>query len=102
MVRTSNSPLQRVKTLAHELGHAILHEQYDNRPLAELEAESVAFIVCANHGINSDDYTFGYVANWVGGTHEALDAIKASGARIQRAADQILTAMSGEDLVQVA
>ena len=95
-VRTSNSPMQRVKTLAHELGHALLHEQYDNRPLAELEAESVAFIVCANSGINSDDYTFGYVANWVGGGDEARDAIKASGGRIQRAADTIISMMAGE------
>ena len=101
-VRLSNSPAQRVKTLAHELGHAILHEQHDNRPLAELEAESVAFIVCANNGINSDDYSFGYVTGWAGGGDEARDAIKASGSRIQQAADRILTAMSGEELVEVA
>ena len=101
-VRTSNSPAQRVKTLAHELGHAILHEQYDDRSLAELEAESVAFIVCANHGINSDDYSFGYVTGWAGGGDEARDAIKTSGARIQRAADSILTAMGGEEMEEVA
>ena len=59
-------------------------------------------VVCANHGINSDDYSFGYVTNWAGGGDEARDAIKASGARIQRAADQILTAMSGEGLEEVA
>jgi N-terminal domain of anti-restriction factor ArdC/IrrE N-terminal-like domain len=101
-VRTSNSPAQRVKTLAHELGHAILHEQYDDRPLAELEAESVAFIVCANNGINSDDYSFGYVTGWAGGSNEARDAIKASGARIQQASDRILTAMSDEERAEVA
>jgi len=100
-VRASNPPMQRVKTLAHELGHALLHEQYDNRPLAELEAESVAFVVCANSGIDSDDYSFGYVANWAGGNDEARNAIKASGTRIQRAADQILTAMSSEELAGV-
>jgi len=101
-VRTSNSPIQRVKTLAHELGHALLHEQHDNRPLAELEAESVAFVVCTSSGIDSDDYSFGYVATWVGGDDDARSAIKGSGTRIQRAADQILTAMSGEDLKEVA
>ena len=101
-VRASNSPVQRVKTLAHELGHGLLHEQFDSRSLAELEAESVAFIVCANNGINSDDYTFGYVANWAGGADEAVAEIKASGGRIQRAADHILAAMSGEELVEVA
>ena len=105
-VRTSNSPMQRVKTLVHELGHAILHAPGESRPdsrsLRELEAESVAFIVCANHGIESDDYSFGYVTSWAGGGDEARDAIKASGSRIQRAADQILTALSGEELAEVA
>ena len=99
-IRTSNSPAQRVKTLAHELGHAILHApgegRPDNRGHMELEAESVAFVVCANNGIETDDYSFGYVTGWIGGGDEARGAIKASGARIQRAADQILTAMSGE------
>ncbi len=88
-VRTDNAPVQRVKTLAHELTHAMLHEHSTDRALAELEAESVAFIVCANVGINSDDYTFGYVANWAGGGDEAIAAIKASGARIQQTADDI-------------
>ncbi len=105
-VRGANSPMQRVKTLAHELGHAILHTlgdgRPDSRPLMELEAESVAFIVCANNGINSDDYSFGYVANWAGGSDEARDAIKGSGGRIQRAAEQILSAMSEEALAEVS
>jgi hypothetical protein len=68
----------------------------------ELEAESVAFVVCANNAIETDDYTFGYVTGWIGGGDEARVAIKASGARIQRAADQILTAMSGDELEEVA
>jgi hypothetical protein len=51
--------------LVHELGHAILHDGFDGtREVAELEAESVAFIVCANLGIDTDDNTFGYVAVW--------------------------------------
>jgi antirestriction protein ArdC len=86
-----------VKTLAHELGHAILHEpgdgRPDSRPVLELEAESVAYVVCHNLGITTDDSTFGYVATWAGGSDEARDAIKASGSRIQKAADQILTAI---------
>jgi antirestriction protein ArdC len=105
-VRTSNAPAQRVKTLAHELGHAILHAPGDGRPddrsLRELEAESVAFVVCASNGIETDEYSFGYVTGWIGGGDEARDAIKASGSRIQRAADQILTAMSSDEMAEVA
>jgi hypothetical protein len=101
-VRTSNSPVQRVKTLAHELAHAILHEEFDDRPIAELEAESVAFIVCDHLGIRSDEYSFGYVAGWAGGGEEAHKAIKASGSRIQRAADQILSMMLGADNAEAA
>ncbi|MDA8038618.1 MAG: ImmA/IrrE family metallo-endopeptidase [Actinomycetota bacterium] len=45
-VEVTNAPAQRVKTLAHELAHALLHENFKDRALAELEAESTAFIVC--------------------------------------------------------
>lgn len=105
LVLETNSPLQQVKTLAHELGHAILHGQGDGRPynreLIELEAESIAFVVCAASGINSDGYSFGYVATWSGGGDEALAAIKASGPHIQRAASQLINALHASELAEV-
>ena len=91
-VEARNRPAQRVKTLAHELAHALLHEGCDDRPLAELEAESTAFVVCRQLGLDSSDYSFGYVACWSGGGPEAVARIKASGGRIQRAAAAILEA----------
>ena len=94
-VRATNASAQRVKTLAHELGHAVLHAELGDRALAELEAESVAFIVCGASGVATDRYSFGYVATWAGGGTGALAAIKASGTRIQRAAEQILR-LAGE------
>ena len=45
-VESRNRPAQQVKTLAHELAHALLHEGGGDRALAELEAESTAFVVC--------------------------------------------------------
>lgn len=75
-VEVRNDARQQVKTLAHELGHAMLHEGYIDWSLAELEAESVAYIVCASLGIDSSDYSFGYVAGWAGGGDEAISAIK--------------------------
>jgi hypothetical protein len=57
----------------------------------ELEAESVAFVVCHAIGIASDNWSFGYVAGWASGGDEAIAAIKTVGGRIQRTADQILS-----------
>ena len=57
----------------------------------ELEAESVAFVVCDALGIDAGEWTFGYVAGWAGGGDHAIAAIKAAGTRIQRTADRILS-----------
>jgi antirestriction protein ArdC len=89
-VEVSNSPAQRVKTLAHEIGHALLHEKCDNRALAELEAESTAYVVCQALGLDTSDYSFGYVATWPGGRDQAIAGIKGSCDRIQKAASSIL------------
>ena len=96
-VEVSNSPAQRVKTLAHEIAHAILHEGFKDRRLAELEAESTAYVVCASLGINSEDYSFGYVATWAGGGDEAVAGIKASCDRIQKTAASILRSFEADE-----
>jgi hypothetical protein len=93
-VRDTLAPTQRVKTLAHELGHALLHEGADDRALAELEAESVAFVVCDAVGIDAGDYSFGYITTWVGGDADAVEtALRASGGRISGAARTVLDAI---------
>jgi len=89
-VAVCNSPAQRVKTLAHELAHAQLHQRFEHRALAELEAESTAYVVCRALGIDSSDYSFGYVAAWAGGDAEAVVGIKASCERIQKTSATIL------------
>jgi hypothetical protein len=90
-VEARNSPAQRAKTLTHEIAHALLHEDRTDRRLAELEAESTAYVVCRNLGLDTGRYSFGYVASWAGGGDLALAGIKASGAHIQAAARTILT-----------
>jgi hypothetical protein len=89
-IEARNAPAQRVKTLAHELAHALLHEQAEDRALAELEAESTAYVVGQAIGLDTGDYSFGYVAIWAGGGDEAILKIKASCERIQKAAAVIL------------
>ena len=96
-VEITNSPAQRVKTLAHEIGHVLLHEQYDDRPLTELEAESVGYVTCQALGLDRSDYSFGYVATWAGGSEQAIAGIKASCERIQKSAATILRAFEPEE-----
>jgi hypothetical protein len=100
-VEVRNEPAQQVKTLAHELSHAILHgdDFTGSREIAELEVESVAYIVCQNFGLDSGAYSFGYVASWIGGGPEAIKAITASGQRIVRAVRQILDSESASEEV---
>jgi len=91
-VETTNTP-RTGEDAAHELAHALLHESYDNRALAELEAESTAYVVCQTLGIDSGDYSFGYVATWAGDGEQAIAGIRASCDRIQKSAAAILQAL---------
>jgi antirestriction protein ArdC len=98
-VREGLEPAQSVKTLAHELAHAILHSEADctgqTRAVAELEAESVAFVVCDDLGLDSSAYSFGYIATWAGCGDDADKAISASAQRINKAARTILEVLEG-------
>lgn len=89
-VEVGLEPAHRVKTLVHEPAHALLHLDTTDHALKELEAESVAFIVCDALGIDAGAWSFGSVAGWTGGGEQAVAAIKTAGARIQRTADRIL------------
>jgi len=92
-VEPRNAPAQRVKTLAHEIAHSVLHEHFDRRAVAELEAESTAYVVCRALGIDSAGYSFGYVTAWAGGGEEAITEIRGSCGRIQKTAATILAAL---------
>ncbi len=84
-IRAGLTQAQTVKTLAHEVAHALLHQTVSSREIAELEAESVAYGYCLARGIDSSSYSFGYLAAWAGGAAEAKEAIRASGQNIQKA-----------------
>jgi hypothetical protein len=108
-VEESNTDLQQLKTLAHEILHALLHNPYEqhteygkliisNRPLKELEAESGAFIIMGALGYDSGDYSFGYVTNWAAEDPKlAHEGIKASAQRIQHMAKRVLEAIDEKD-----
>lgn len=93
VVRTGVSDAQAAKTLAHEIGHMLLHGDVDtddlfaHRGTREVEAESVAYMVSAKHGLDTSDYTFRYVAGW---SNQDPDAVIASADRIMKASRQVL------------
>ena len=77
-------PAMRIKTGFHELGHALMHSDgLIPRPQAELEAESLAYLLCADMGLSTDAYSFAYLASWGGGDgSETRKAVAASASRI--------------------
>jgi antirestriction protein ArdC len=76
VLREDLSGAQTAKTLIHELAHLLLHRDTDlcDRAVAEVEAESVAFVVASALGLDTSDYTFPYVARWGGGDAELVAA----------------------------
>lgn len=88
-VKENMSQAQTIKTLVHEIAHSLMHADSDkDRSTKEIEAESVAYTVCQHFGIETGEYSFGYLASWSGGDR---DALKKSMAAIQQTADKIIT-----------
>ncbi len=98
-VRDDVDDTQAVKTLAHELGHVLLHANADHRPRMEIEAESVAYLVCHQLGIVSDDYSFAYLARWSNGD---TSLIRTTAERAITCARRILTSNQVTDAARVA
>lgn len=100
VVRPSMSQVQTIKTLVHEIAHAKLHKPSDildeaqkkKRRQKEVEAESIAYVVCQYYGIDTSDYSLGYVAGWSKG--KELVELKASLDTIHRTAGEIIDAIT--------
>lgn len=98
VIRPGMSEVQTIKTLVHEIAHAKLHdpdllppEERKQRREKEVEAESVAYVVCQHFGIETSDYSFGYVAGWSKG--KELAELKDSLDRIHSAAGELINAI---------
>ena len=102
-IKEGVSELQAVKTAIHEIAHAKLHDVDLNAPpeeqnrvdrhTREVEAESVAYTVCQHFGLDTSDYSFGYVAGWSSG--KEMTELKASLETIQATAKEIITEIEG-------
>ena len=96
VVKAGMPELQTLKTLIHEIAHAKLHSDkagVKGYAAAEVEAESVAYVVCSRYGLPADDYSFGYIAGWSGGKN--TETLKASLDIIRNTAHEIITAVDG-------
>jgi len=96
-VRMDMDDAAQVKTLAHELGHVMLHgpdneDAVLHRGIAEVEAESVALMVGAAHGLATDDYTIPYVASWASSVpgKTPVEVVQSTAERVRGAAVTIL------------
>ena len=102
-IKEGVSELQAVKTAIHEIAHAKLHDVDLNAPpeeqnrvdrhTREVEAESVAYTVCQHFGLDTSDYSFGYVAGWSSG--KEMTELKASLETIQATAKELITEIEG-------
>lgn len=102
-ILSTNSELQKAKTLIHEWAHGILHQETRlDRSSMEVEAESVAYSVCHALGLDTSSYSFGYVASWAGGSQGAVEKIKLYGERIQWATHEILRVLMDDSKQEVA
>ena len=107
-VQDGMSEVQTIKTILHEMAHQKLHDKDAvkatddvSRNGKEVEAESVAYVVCQHYGINTSDYSFSYVAGWSEGKEtpelkSSLDKIRQTAAEFISQIDQKMEVLTAE------
>jgi hypothetical protein len=91
--------LQNIKTAIHEIAHATLHDtalampERPDRRTREVQAESVAYAVCQHYGLDTSDYSFGYIAGWSSG--KELAELKGSLETIRSTAAKLIDTIDG-------
>ena len=107
-IQDGMSEVQTIKTLLHEMAHQKLHDKdavatadHVSRNGKEVEAESVAYVVCQHYGINTSDYSFSYVAGWSEGKDtpelkSSLDKIRQTAADFIYQIDQKLEVLQAD------
>ena len=96
-VQENMSESQTLKTMIHEVAHSKLHSEEveqdeqmrKDRNTKEVEAESVAYTVCQHFGVDTSDYSFGYIAGWSSGRD--TKELRASMDTIRRTASELIT-----------
>ncbi len=124
LINEGMDELQNIKTAIHEIVHATLHDtalampERPDRRTREVQAESVAYAVCQHYGLDTSDYSFGYIAGWSSGKELAelkgsletirstaanlIDTIDGHFAEIQRAQDKEQTTEQAQPAQETA
>lgn len=90
-------PAQRTKTTVHELAHVLMHADNSDlecRGRVEVEAESVAFVVCAAAGLETSNYSVPYIATWSQSTNDPARTLLVTAEAIVRTARLVLAALN--------
>ena len=96
VIKQGMSEQQTLKTIFHEMAHSDLHnmEKLQETPLkrstAELQAESVAFVVASHYGLDTSEYSFGYLATWTDDPN-GLSDLEGQIKIVQKEADSLIS-----------
>lgn len=98
-IQKGMSNAQTMKTAVHETAHAILHDRdimeenglTKDRMTKEVEAESVAYVVCNRFGLDTSDYSFSYIAGW--STDKEMSELRNSMDTIRYTSSQLISDM---------
>lgn len=102
VVKDTLPQAQKIKTAVHEVAHSILHDKVDgldqeaNKREMEVSAESVAFVVCSYLGLDTSEYSFGYVGGWSAG--KELKELQTKMEIIRKTANTIISGIESEIL----
>lgn len=104
-IQPEMSQAQTIKTMIHEITHSKLHalpvefgivigQHEKDRGTREVEAEGTAYVVCQHFGIDTSEYSFGYVAGWDKG--KDVPRLKASLSCIRETAAEIIDSIESK------
>ena len=101
-IKEGMSETQTAKTGVHEVAHAKLHAKeieqetgtVKDRETKEVEAESIAYTVCQHFGIDTSDYSFGYIAGWSSG--KEMPELKSSLDTIRRTSSELIKGIEAQ------
>lgn len=101
-IKEGMGEVQTAKTGVHEVAHAKLHAKEveqetgiaKDRETKEVEAESIAYTVCQHFGIDTSDYSFGYIAGWSSG--KEMPELKSSLDTIRRTSSELIKGIEAQ------